>query len=645
MPRELVPVLIVEQSKKRYGNSCNKRTAEASHSPHQPQRTYPGANPSYGAGPMQYRLFPKSREQRHKQREVRGARIIDREEMVIETSSGNHYCYDIKSNKIDVYNEGDVPPVMSPIVFGDVEKVESFPNIDTFILELTQNCNFRCSYCCYGGNYEGNRTHSSKVMSEETLNKVISFIAKHRVPERKVNIVFYGGEPTLYPDKIKYFVEQVKGILPQDTEYTISTNGSRLMDDNFLGWCVEHDFTLNISYDGTSQSELKRIYKNGCDTQKDVLNVLEQIKTDYPEYWDSKVNILVTLPDIHNLRPISIEWSRSWVLRSKAPYLISGVSPCKLSDYAVDEEDTISVMRDLKDFYAHNQDNLFVKTYFSLLSTPTLDRPIFPLPDNHSPLMCLPFNNRCYIDAYGNLGICEKTSDKLRLGNVYDGWDFDKVNEAMTKMATLRKNRCRHCESFRFCKTCFTNYYFNDEWWKADCDWQRTWTRIAMTISLELLEQDLIAYDDAIECNLREIQQADIPDIYRIMSDPATMKYLDGVEIFKDSEDSLRFYLLMSEINAKFACPLLFAITNRDDRMIGIVGIDEIHGDAGNLFFLLERQSWRKGIMTAMLAEYLGKRVPKYVKRITTHINPQNEAALALMSKFETIKVSTSPYI
>ena len=70
-----------------------------------------------------------------------------------------------------------------------------------------------------------------------------------------------------------------------------------------------------------------------------------------------------------------------------------------------------------------------------------------------------------------------------------------------------------------------------------------------MTISLELLEQALIATDDANECNLREIQRTDIPDIYRIMSDPATMKYLDGVETFKNSEDSLRFYLLMSEIN------------------------------------------------------------------------------------------------
>lgn len=565
--------------------------------------------------------------------------------MVIETSSGNRYCYDINNNRIDVLNEGGVSPIMSPIVFGEVEKVESLPNIDTIILELTQNCNFRCSYCCYGGNYEGNRNHSSKVMSDEALDEAISFIAKHRVPERRLNIVFYGGEPTLYTDKIKYFVERAKGILPQDTDYTISTNGSRLLEDNFIDWCVEHNFTLNISYDGTPQSELKRINKNGSNTQQQVLSILEQIKTVNPEYWDSKVNILVTLPEIHHLKTLAIEWSRTWVLRGKAPYLISGVSPCKLSDYEINEEETMSVMRDLMDFYAHNRDNLFAKTYFDLLCTPTLDRPIFPLPDNHSPLVCLPFNNRCFIDADGQLGICEKTSDKLRIGDVSNGWDYDKVNEAVSYMAEQRKVRCADCELFRFCKTCFTNFYYDAERWKADCEWQKCWNRVALTTSLELLENKLLDTETSTECYLREIKDKDIPSIYRIMSNPRVMRYLDGVQIFKDCEDSLRFYLLISEINANFAALLLTAVSNREDRMIGIVGIDEIFGDACNLFFLLEEDYWGKGIMTAMLAEYLAKRVPKDVKRITTHINPQNEAALALMSKFETIEVSTQPYI
>ena len=45
--------------------------------------------------------------------------------------------------------------------------------------------------------------------------------------------------------------------------------------------------------------------------------------------------------------------------------------------------------------------------------------------------------------------------------------------------------------------------------------------------------------------------------------------------------------------------------------------------------------------MTALLADYLEKYVPPDVRSITTHINPDNEAALKLANKFTTIKVST----
>lgn len=565
--------------------------------------------------------------------------------MIIETSSGNRYCYDIKSNRIDVFNEGDVQPVISPITFGDIEKVDSLPNIDTFILELTQNCNFRCSYCCYGGKYEGNRTHSSEVMSEETLNQAISFIAKHHVAERRLNIVFYGGEPTLYPEKIKYFVDKAKGILPEDTDYTISTNGSLLLKNDILEWCVEHKFTLNISYDGTPRSLFKRMNADGDDMQEKVLSILNQIKTHYPDYWEKKVNILVTLPAITHLKPLAIEWSETAVLRGKAPYLISRISPCTLSDYQIDENETLVTLRSFLRFYAHNRDNIFAETYFNLLSSPIIDRPIFSLPENYTPLVCLPYNNRCYIDACGNVGICEKTPDKLRFGNIYDGWDYHKINNAIAKMAEQRKMRCAECECFRSCKTCFTNFYYKDDRWQADCDWQQVWSRIALTISLDLLECKLVTSEYVSQYSLREIEETDIPSIYRIMSNENVVKWIDGLEKFKDFEKSLQFFLLISEINANFAMPSLYAIVNEGSNMVGIVGIDEVHDNVGNLFFVLDESYWGKGIMTKILAEYLQKHVSDTVKTIKTHINAENKAALRLVSKFETIEVSTSPYI
>lgn len=564
--------------------------------------------------------------------------------MLIETSSGLHYLYDMQTNKIIACEGQGVAKPVSPIIFGNVVTADALPNIDNFILELTQDCNFRCSYCCYGGKYLNNRIHASKEMSEDVLNKSIEFIAQNRVQDRKLNIAFYGGEPLLSFEKIKSFVSKAKECFPKDTEYTISTNGSLLLEDGPLEWCIDNNATINISFDG-SEKVSKRMTKGGKCSHAIILNVLETICRNYHEYWESNVNLLVTVSKIDDLIVIARDWDATKILKAKAPYLISGVSPCQLSDYELNEDKVLATLRELLDYFAKNRDNIFIKTYIDMLCSPVIDRQIFPLPSGYSPLMCLPYNTRCYIDADGNLGICEKTPDKLRLGNIFEGWDFALINHAIDKMASERKFRCRECEMFRFCKTCFTNYFYDEQRWAADCAWQSTWNKIAITISLEVLERGLIDSADVQGFTMREMTESDVPALQRIMSKPEVMRYVDGLDIFENYKDSLQFFLLISEINNTFAHLSLFAIVDKKSDLIGVVGIDEITDNAANLFFLLEDDYWGKGIMTKILAEYLQKHVPDTVKTITTHINPGNKAALRLASKFSKIEVSTSLFI
>lgn len=119
--------------------------------------------------------------------------------MVIVSASGTRYLYDMRSNRICLEEEFISLPEAKPIVFDKIEEADTLPNIDTFIIELTQSCNFRCSYCYYGGAYSDNRPHSSKNMDEETLLQSIGFISKHRVADRPLNVALYCGWSSEWP--------------------------------------------------------------------------------------------------------------------------------------------------------------------------------------------------------------------------------------------------------------------------------------------------------------------------------------------------------------------------------------------------------------------------------------------------------------
>ncbi len=82
-------------------------------------------------------------------------------------------------------------------------------NLNTMALQLTQNCNLRCKYCVYSGNYE-NRKHSSLKMNKEIAYRAIDFFVRHSSDSEKLHLGFYGGEPLLEFELIKGCVEYIK---------------------------------------------------------------------------------------------------------------------------------------------------------------------------------------------------------------------------------------------------------------------------------------------------------------------------------------------------------------------------------------------------------------------------------------------------
>lgn len=95
------------------------------------------------------------------------------------------------------------------------ESKQKYPlNIESIDLEITSKCNLRCSYC-----YVGTGKHPMGDMSDETIEQVFDLIEIYGHPRPTVGfrngkqfqikattISFYGGEPFLVFDRMKYFI-------------------------------------------------------------------------------------------------------------------------------------------------------------------------------------------------------------------------------------------------------------------------------------------------------------------------------------------------------------------------------------------------------------------------------------------------------
>ena len=69
----------------------------------------------------------------------------------------------------------------------------------TLVLNPTEQCNIRCTYCYYGGAYNNTRSHRTLAPSDDSLAKAIkSFITgEQRLLEDQQAIYFFGGEPLM----------------------------------------------------------------------------------------------------------------------------------------------------------------------------------------------------------------------------------------------------------------------------------------------------------------------------------------------------------------------------------------------------------------------------------------------------------------
>ncbi len=130
------------------------------------------------------------------------------------------------------------------------------------IVEVTGECNLKCPVCFAGAPFTGH------VPFEQITDMIDSFVSYEIHPEI---LQISGGEPTLHPEIVE-IVQYAKSLGIEDV--VVSTNGLKLLDDDFLDSFAKADPVVYLQFD-TFRSEVSKAIR-GCDIVSEKIRVVER---------------------------------------------------------------------------------------------------------------------------------------------------------------------------------------------------------------------------------------------------------------------------------------------------------------------------------------------------------------------------------
>lgn len=516
--------------------------------------------------------------------------------MNIQTSQGNIYSYLRQTNEIV---SGVVDDSCYAWTFTPPSDISSMPEVYMFIIAITEQCNLRCTYCCYSGEYEGNHTHNNRTLCEGDIQGVYDFIDKI-AKKKPIRISFYGGEPLVNYPLVQFAIQEGLQRWEDDVIFSVSTNGTLLTEER-IKWLVNNGVELAISIDGTQPfHDAHRVDAKGNGSYTKVRNALAYLHSNtfnqYPE-----VVLMMTLPSVSSLIPIAKAWHEDEVLQHYTPTHISGLTPNFSREVAKEDWGSLKTQYiQLLDAYEQHPEWSVLQTFFDEIVSYWKNRPVFEVLGSAPLSTCMPVNTKLYIDANLRLAVCEKFNDRFRIGSINDGIDWQKANEMTMAYYRKRENRCGHCPAVRMCNMCLTNIAYTDDQWDTLCHNERLYHQLHMFLFCEMAERGMLTKPSVPtlqgeQCTLNAVEESDIPVFRDIFSDSVTQRFLpDLCEIVKTDADirqilkSFRTYLSKSE-------GFLWGI-RKNSKLIGFVAIMDLSFNP-TIFFAMHPTYRKKGLM------------------------------------------------
>lgn len=357
-----------------------------------------------------------------------------------------------------------------------IEKIEhpETPNLQyltnhrmtQLILQVTQQCNLRCSYCAYSGNYY-NREHTSQRMDVGLAKEAIKFFFRHSDETEKLAISFYGGEPLLEFSLIKQCVEYCKEHSgDKKIDYFMTTNGT-LLKEEIVDFLVVNNFKLTISLDGDKEEhDANRKYSNGEGTFDIVINNLREIKSRHKDFY-KKILFNTVINSKADLKRVINFFSTNEL------FYPGQVTLNTLAEAGLKTEDLIKTEIDfwVPNSYERLKLLLYMIGRIGIEEVNPLIQPKVKIMEalyrnlhkhiTESVIMhpggpCIPGARRLFVTTAGEFYPCERVSECtecMKIGNLENGLNYQNIKFLMNH-GKLTEVECKECWNLFQCSIC-----------------------------------------------------------------------------------------------------------------------------------------------------------------------------------------------
>ncbi len=479
-------------------------------------------------------------------------RLLTHDEVLEKYDSLGRHAVQTALNELDELRKDGYLADHQPQELAEIERIiydGELHQLDRFwqetkcllILGLTERCNLKCSYCCYGGGFAENRTHTDRTMPVEIAHQAITdFLdGTSGFDDEVYPISFYGGEPLLELDYLKELVAFADDLAAKQgkvTQYNLTTNAT-LLDDAATDYLVERGFNIMVSLDGPKNSHDRyRVFSDGTGSFDLVMRNLKRFVERYPDYSSRSINMVLAAPlDLDAADAVMREFfpyfptSRASLVNVGRDFRFTGqpdvttrygcheggCSGAELPldafrDYSAGDADQIvRYWNDLIESLARDGFNATRKN--KVLATMLFGTQIRTFhrcgvtsrkPDWRVMMQCLPGFARLFCDVDGKYRPCERVDDSemLVLGNALTGLDVEKMRRVMELRRQL--GDCGNCVSVRTCSLCFARIpntdrcesgYDNDH--ERQCDQVRQSMIQTARAYMDVMERNPNAFD------------------------------------------------------------------------------------------------------------------------------------------------------